>query len=76
MVARKFLVGTLISKRRNSDEYTSIINELNDYIESINTDNNELLAKAVKYYNNHRKELYTYLNYPYLDMSNNLAETS
>ena len=71
---KKALTPSLISKKRNSDEYTSIINELNDYIDSINTDNNELLAKAVKYYNNHKIELYTYLNYPYLDMSNNLAE--
>ena len=36
--------------------------------------NNELLSKAVKYYLNHKDELYTFLECGYVDISNNLAE--
>ena len=63
-----------IVKQRKSSAYQSIIEELNNYIDLINIDNNELLSKAVNYYNNNKKELYTYLDYGYLDISNNLAE--
>ena len=68
------LTASQIAKKRKSSAYQSIIEELNNYIDSINIDNNELLSKAVNYYNNNKKELYTYLDYGYLDISNNLAE--
>lgn len=68
------LTASQIVKQRNSSAYQSVIKDLNNYIDSINIDNNELLSKAVKYYNNNKKELYTYLDYGYLDISNNLAE--
>ena len=68
------LTASQIVKQRKSSVYQSVIKELNNYIDSINIDNNELLSKAVNYYNNNKKELYTYLDYGYLDISNNLAE--
>ena len=71
---KKSLTASQIVKQRNSSAYQSIIEELNNYIDLINIDNNELLSKAVNYYNNNKKELYTYLDYGYLDISNNLAE--
>lgn len=63
-----------IKEARNSNEYLELIANLNDYIESINTNNDETLRKAVNYYLNNKKELYTYLENGYLDISNNLAE--
>ena len=71
---KKTLTASQIVKQRNSSAYQSVIKDLNNYIDSINIDNNELLSKAVNYYNNNKKELYTYLDYGYLDISNNLAE--
>lgn len=71
---KKSLTASQIVKQRNSSAYQSVIKDLNNYIDSINIDNNELLSKAVNYYNNNKKELYTYLDYGYLDISNNLAE--
>ena len=71
---KKTLTASQIVKQRKSSAYQSIIEELNNYIDLINIDNNELLSKAVNYYNNNKKELYTYLDYGYLDISNNLAE--
>ena len=71
---KKSLTASQIVKQRKSSAYQSIIEELNNYIDLINIDNNELLSKAVNYYNNNKKELYTYLDYGYLDISNNLAE--
>lgn len=71
---KKTLTASQIVKQRNSSAYQSVIKDLNSYIDSINIDNNELLSKAVNYYNNNKKELYTYLDYGYLDISNNLAE--
>ena len=71
---KKSLTASQIVKQRNSSVYQSVIKELNNYIDSIDIDNNELLSKAVNYYNNNKKELYTYLDYGYLDISNNLAE--
>ena len=71
---KKSLTASQIVKQRKSSAYQSIIKELDTYIDSISIENNELLYKAVKYYNNNKKELYTYLDYGYLDISNNLAE--
>lgn len=63
-----------IHNRRNSKQYLDIIDELNNYINSIDISNNELLEKAIKYYLNHKDELFTYLENGYVDLSNNLAE--
>lgn len=70
----KKLLPSNIKDERNKSYYLDIIKELNDYIDSIDYSNNELLAKAVKYYLNHKEELYTYLENGYVDISNNLAE--
>ena len=71
---KKTLTASEIVKQRNSDNYLKAIEELNDYIDSIDATNNKSLSKAVNYYKNNKQELYTYLNYGYLDISNNLAE--
>ncbi len=71
---KKSLTASEIVKQRNSDNYLKVIKELNDYIDSIDATNNKSLSKAVNYYKNNKQELYTYLNYGYLDLSNNLAE--
>lgn len=71
---KRKLTSKQIKNERSYKPYQNIINELNDYIDSIDTSNNELLTKAVNYYINHKKELYTYLESGYVDISNNLAE--
>jgi len=70
----KKLTASDIYSQRHSEYYTKAIDDLNAYIDSIDYSNNELLSKAVNYYLNHKKELYTYLQDGYLEMSNNLAE--
>ena len=68
------LSASKIKEERNKEDYLKIIKELDDYILTIKCDNNELLSKAVKYYLNHKDELYTFLECGYVDISNNLAE--
>ena len=68
------LSASKIKEERNKEDYLKIIKELDDYILAIKCDNNELLSKAVKYYLNHKDELYTFLECGYVDISNNLAE--
>ena len=68
------LSASKIKEERNKEDYLKIIKELDDYILAIKCDNNELLSKAVKYYLNHKDELYTFLDCGYVDISNNLAE--
>ena len=63
-----------IKEERNSSVYLGIIKELDEYIDSIDCTNSESLTKAVNYYLNNKKELYTYLESGYVDLSNNLAE--
>ena len=70
----KNYTADMIKKARNAGEYSKAIKDLDDYIYSINTNNNSLLEKAINYYKNHKQDLYTYLDNGYLDMSNNLAE--
>lgn len=67
-------IASKIKEERNSKEYKEIIDKLNEYIDSIDSRNNELLSKAINYYNNNKKELYTYLEDEHIDISNNLAE--
>lgn len=71
---RRKLTADEIKKERNSKRYRRYIKELDDYINGIDTTNNELLSKAVKYYNNQYDELYTYLEDGHVDLNNSLAE--
>lgn len=63
-----------IKNRRNSSKYVAILKELDTYIMSLAETKNQLLIKAVKYYINMRRELYTFLEDGHVDISNNLAE--
>lgn len=63
-----------IKEERNKPYYLNCIIRLNKHIDSIDPGMNIPLKKAVNYYNNNRKELYTYLENGYVDPSNNLAE--
>lgn len=63
-----------IKTERNKPYYLACIKRLNEHIDSIDPGQNTLLKKAVNYYNNNRKELYTYLENGYVDICNNLAE--
>lgn len=71
---KKEYLPSQIKNERNKPYYKKSIKELNDYIDSLSNTNNEDLLKAVNYYNNHKAELYTYLENGYVDMHNNLAE--
>ena len=71
---RRKLTADEIKKERNSKRYRRYIKELDEYINGIDTTNNELLSKAVKYYNNQYDELYTYLEDGHVDLNNSLAE--
>ena len=68
------LTPSSIKEERNKPYYQEDVKQLNDYIDSINCSNNELLSKAVNNYLNHKDELFTYLENGYVDLSNNLAE--
>lgn len=63
-----------IVKYRHSEEYSKLIKDLDDYIDSIEPIPGSLFDKAINYYKNHYDELYTYLNYGYLINHNNKAE--
>jgi transposase len=63
-----------IRKKRNSKEYTLLINDLHDYVWSIEPMPGSLLAKAVNYTKNVWNELFTYRESGYIDCTNNLAE--
>jgi len=63
-----------IEKMRNSEEYQKLVNELHDEIWNINPQPGSLLEEAVNYSKNAWDELFTYREYGYLEISNNLAE--
>ena len=71
---KKKYTAERIRQERNKPYYLNCIEKLNRHIESIEPGMNTALKKAVNYYNNNRKELYTYLENGYVDISNNLAE--
>ena len=71
---KKKYTAERIRQERNKPYYLNCIEKLNRHIESIEPGMNTTLKKAVNYYNNNRKELYTYLENGYVDISNNLAE--
>lgn len=63
-----------IKEERNSKNYQKIISNLDRYIDSLDPGSDEKLDKAIHYYKNSRKELFTYLDDGYVDLDNNLAE--
>lgn len=63
-----------IMEERNKPYYLDHIKKLDRYIDSLDPKEDTLLSKAIQYYKNNRKELYTYLENGYVDISNNLAE--
>ena len=71
---KKKYTAARIKEERNKPYYLNCIEKLNRHIDSIDPGMNTTLKKAVNYYNNNRKELYTYLENGYVDLSNNLAE--
>ena len=70
----KKYTASRIQEERNKPYYLKCISKLDEYIDSIEPGLNSTLKKAVNYYQNNRKELYTYLENGYVDMQNNLAE--
>lgn len=70
----KKYTASRIKEERNKPYYLKCISKLDEYIDSIEPGLNSTLKKAVNYYQNNRKELYTYLENGYVDMENNLAE--
>lgn len=63
-----------IKELRNTKEYQKLVDDLYDEIWSINAQPGSLLEKAVNYAKNSWDELFTYREYGYLEISNNLAE--
>ena len=63
-----------IKEKRNSNEYQSLVDSLHDEIWNINAQPGSLLSKAVNYSKNSWDELFTYREYGYLEISNNIAE--
>lgn len=63
-----------IEEHRKSDEYKKIIEDIDKTILGIDYDYNTYLSKACKYYINSKKELYTFLENGYIDISNNIGE--
>ena len=63
-----------IQQERNKPYYLKCMEKLDQQIDSIDPKLNSTLKKAVNYYKNNRKELYTYLENGYVEMENNLAE--
>lgn len=63
-----------IKEMRNTAEYQKQVDDLHDEIWSINAQPGSLLDKAVNYAKNSWDELFTYREYGYLEISNNLAE--
>ncbi len=63
-----------IKEKRNTDEYQKLIDSLHDEIWMIEAQPGSLLDKAVNYTKNAWDELFTYRQYGYLEISNNIAE--
>jgi hypothetical protein len=65
-----------IKYKRNTSEYQALVDSLNDEIWNIEAQPGSLLEKAVNYAKKTWDELFTYREYGYLDISNNIAERS
>ena len=70
---KKYTVSQ-IKEKRNTAEYQKLIDSLHDEIWKIEAQPESLLDKAVNYTKNSWDELFTYRQYGYLEISNNLAE--
>jgi transposase len=66
----------IIKEKRNTNEYQKLVDSLHDEIWDIKAQPGSLLEKAVNYAKNSWDELFTYREYGYLEMSNNIAERS
>ena len=72
---KKYTVSQ-IKEKRNTNEYQILVDSLHDEIWNIEAQPGSLLEKAVNYAKNSWDELFTYREYGYLEISNNLAERS
>ncbi len=70
---KKYTIS-MIKEKRNTNDYQYLVDSLHDEIWNINAQPGSLLEKAVKYAKNSWDELFTYREYGYLEISNNLAE--
>ena len=72
---KKYTVSQ-IKEKRNTNEYQILVDSLHDEIWNIEAQPGSLLEKAVNYAKNSWDELFTYREFGYLEISNNLAERS
>ena len=72
---KKYTIS-MIKEKRNTNDYQYLVDSLHDEIWDIEAQPGSLLEKAVKYAKNSWDELFTYREYGYLAISNNLAERS
>lgn len=63
-----------IKEKRNSEEYLFKLNEIKEYIDSLNPATKTKLSEAVNYAKNNWNELTTHLEYGGLDLTNSIAE--
>ena len=70
----KKLTTAEILKNRKSKEYKALKKELEDYIKSIDAEENSPLDKAIKYYKKMNGEQWTYLKDGSVTLDNNEAE--
>lgn len=68
------LTAALILEKRQSDEYKALINDLEDYIANIDSEEGSPLEKAVNYYKKMNGEQWTYLGDATVMLDNNEAE--
>lgn len=61
-------------KRRQSQEYMEMVNDLETYIQSIDPEKGTSLYKACQYWKNLAGEQWTYLSNGYVELDNNEAE--
>ena len=59
---------------RQSDEYMKIVNDIYDYLDSINPEEGTLLYDAVNYFKNGKEDSKTFLLDGHIPISNNIAE--
>lgn len=59
---------------RKSDDYMSIVNDIYDYLHSINPEEGTPLETAVNYFLNNEKESKTFLEDGHISISNNICE--
>ncbi|WP_425453578.1 IS66 family transposase [Anaeroplasma bactoclasticum] len=65
-----------MKEKRNTNEYQKFVDYLHDDICDIKAQPGSLLEKAINYAKNSWDELFTYREYGYLEISNNIAERS